>query len=304
MCCVYITVMSALDGKKYRAPGSLVDRVPAPWFFVGSAIFHYLGPSFAVLLFARVPVAGVAWLRIASAALVFALWRKPWRSFFRASRDTQWIIAALGAVLAAMNYVFYRAIAELPLGTVAAIEFVGPIVLASAGVRTRRNLVALALAVGGIYYLTGSVDGAPRAALAWAFANAALFALYIVLAHKVARADRTTSPVDRLGASMLIAAIFISPLGFSTAMPALLDPVALGAGLAVGISSSVIPYVFDQIAMSRLPRATYALFVALLPATAVLVGVVVLRQWPSRMEWLGVGLVVAAIALHRPAGQE
>src|SRR5438067_7547480 len=45
--------------------------VPPEAFFICSAIFHYLGPAFAVLLFARVDVLGVAWLRIASAAVVF-----------------------------------------------------------------------------------------------------------------------------------------------------------------------------------------------------------------------------------------
>lgn len=58
-------------------------------WFVGSAVFHYLGPSFAVLLFARVPVGGVAWLRIVSAALVFSLWRRPWKSFARSSPAEQ-----------------------------------------------------------------------------------------------------------------------------------------------------------------------------------------------------------------------
>ena len=47
-------------------------RLPPHVYFVVSAVFHYLGPSFAVLLFARVEVLGVAWLRIASAALIFA----------------------------------------------------------------------------------------------------------------------------------------------------------------------------------------------------------------------------------------
>ena len=60
-----------------------VERVPPHLYFVVSAVFHYLGPAFAVLLFARVDVLGVAWLRIASAALVFALWRRPWRAFAR-----------------------------------------------------------------------------------------------------------------------------------------------------------------------------------------------------------------------------
>ena len=62
-------------------------RPPPHLYFVVSAIFHYLGPAFAVLLFARVEVLGVAWLRIASAALVFALWRRPWRVWRDLPRD-------------------------------------------------------------------------------------------------------------------------------------------------------------------------------------------------------------------------
>src|SRR3954463_7673569 len=99
-------------------------RLPPHAYFVGSAVFHYLGPSFAVLLFARVPVLGVAWLRIASAAVVFALWRRPWRALRHGD------VLALGVVLAAMNAGFYAAIARLPLGTVAAIEFLPVIALA------------------------------------------------------------------------------------------------------------------------------------------------------------------------------
>ena len=91
------------------------------------------GPSFAVLLFARVSVGGVAWLRIVSAAIVFAVWRRPWRTFFAAARTTQQLMVALGVVFALMNYSFYTAIDRLPLGTVAAIEFVGPILLALTG---------------------------------------------------------------------------------------------------------------------------------------------------------------------------
>ena len=49
-----------------------MQTTPPEAYFVVSAIFHYLGPAFAVLLFARVDVLGVAWLRIASAAVIFA----------------------------------------------------------------------------------------------------------------------------------------------------------------------------------------------------------------------------------------
>src|SRR6187200_1345274 len=126
---------------------SYVRPVPPQAYFVGSAVFHYLGPSFAVLLFARVDVLGVAWLRIASAALVLAAWRRPWRAFSRLERDGRWLLVQWGAVLAVMNACFYLAIDRLPLATVAAIEFLPVIALAALGVRSQRNVAALLLAV-------------------------------------------------------------------------------------------------------------------------------------------------------------
>ena len=268
------------------------ERVPPHAYFVGSAIFHYLGPAFAVLLFVRVEALGVAWLRIASAALVFAVWRRPWRALALLDRRT---LVAWGAVLALMNCCFYLAIERLPLATVAAIEFLPVIGLAALGARTPRNAAALALAVPGVYLLTGiRLEGEPLG-VALAFANAGLFALYIVLAHRAAQG----AGVDALGVAMLIAAVMVTPLAGAEALPAFADPVALLAGIGVGISSSVIPYVFDQLAMARLPRATYALLVSLLPATAAVIGVVVLGQVPSLQEAAGVTLVIAGVALHR-----
>jgi inner membrane transporter RhtA len=99
---------------------------------------------------------------------------------------------------------------------------------------------------------------------------------------------------------MIIAAIVITPLGFRAALPAFYDPVALAAGAGVGISSSVIPYVLDQLAMSRMPRATYALFIALLPAMAVVIGMLVLAQVPAPLEIAGIALVGLGVAIHRP----
>src|SRR6185295_99649 len=127
-----------------------IERVPPHLWFVGSAIFHYLGPSFAVLLFAHIGVLGVAWLRIASAALIFALWRRPWRILRDADRETILLVLLLGACLAAMNSTFYLAIDRLPLGLVAAIEFVGTIGVALLGLRSPRNYLALLLAACGV----------------------------------------------------------------------------------------------------------------------------------------------------------
>jgi inner membrane transporter RhtA len=280
----------------------LIERpqheVPPQAYFVGSAIFHYLGPSFAVLLFARVDVLGVAWLRIASAALVFAVWRRPWRKLAALDRGGQLLIVSLGAVFAAMNACFYISIDRLPLATVAAIEFIGPIALAVIGARTSRNLAAVAAAALGVYLLTHVRIGGETVGVAFAFANAALFTAYIVLAHRVARRS-SMGGVDGLAAAMMFALVFVSPIGLADAAHALGDPVAIAAGVGVGLSSSVIPYVFDQLAMARLPRATYALFVALLPATATVVGVLVLRQLPTAVDLAGIALVMAGVALHR-----
>ena len=273
-------------------------RPPPHVYFVVSAIFHYLGPAFAVLLFARVEVLGVAWLRIASAALVFALWRRPWRVWRDLPRDGRILLLQWGAVLALMNCCFYIAIdrcrwARSPRSSSS------PSCCWPRSARGRAaTRLALALAVAGVYLLTGVHLEGEAVGLVFAFANAALFALYIVLAHKTARHPAITG-IDGLGLAMLIAAVAVTPIAGRAVVPALTDPVAILAGLGVGVSSSVIPYVADQLAMRELPRATYALMVSLLPATATIIGVIVLAQVPSARELTGVALVIVGVALHR-----
>jgi inner membrane transporter RhtA len=279
--------------------GGAVTGAPPASYFVGSAAFHYLGPAFAVLLFARIEPLGVAWLRIASAAAIYALWRRPWRSraWLDGARRT---VIGMGVVLGLMNAVFYLAIDRLPLGTVAAIEFLPVIAIAAIGMRSARNALALATAVGGVYLLVDvRLEGAALGILL-AFANAALFALYIVLAHRLAERG-SADGIDGLGAAMLVAAVVATPIGGWSAAPAFADPVALAAGIGVGISSSVIPYVCDQLAMARMARSTYALLVSLLPAVATLIGVVVLLQVPTWSEVAGVALVILGVAVHREA---
>ena len=287
------SAISVLAGRR-----RIATSPPPHAYFVGSAVFHYLGPAFAVLLFARVDPLGVAWFRIVSAAVVFALWRRPWRGIATADRTTRSTIALLGLVFATMNVCFYVAIDSLPLGTVAAVEFLPVIALAAVGARTVRNAVALGLAVTGVYLLTDVRLENDTVGFAFAFANAALFAAYIVLAHRLARAHGI-APLDGLATAMLLAAAVVTLLAGRNAVPALVDPVAVGVGVGVGVASSVIPYVFDQLAMARLSRSTYSLMVALLPATAIVVGVVVLAQIPTPVEGLAVAFVVAAVAVHR-----
>ena len=288
-----------------QAPGRL-DRLPPQSFFLVSAVFHYLGPSLAVLLFARVDVLGVAWLRIASAAVVLGLWRRPWRLIGRLGSGECWNLLALGLVLAVMNSAFYLAVDRLPLSTVGAIEFLGTVILAAAGSRTRRNTGALVLTTAGVVTITAiRVTGQPLG-FVFAFANCALFMLYIVLGHRMAnvggrgaaRAGRPAS-IDRLAGAMIIAAVVATPWGLGGALPAFGHPVWLLAGAGVGVCSSVIPYVTDQLAMSRLPRATFSLMLALLPVFATVIGAIVLRQIPTVQDAAGITLVVAGVAIHQ-----
>jgi len=277
-----------------------VTRLPPHGFFFVSAIFHYLGPSFAVLLFSSVSVLGVAWFRIASAAIVFAVWRRPWRLFTQMPWAKQRTMLALGVTLGLMHACFHLAIARLPLGTVGAIEFLGPIALAALGARTPRNIAALLLAVGGVWLLTDVRFSGQPLGFVFAFANCAFFMLYVILGHRVAQ-DGGTAGIDRLGAAMLIALVTITPLGLGGALPALTQPLLVLAGVGVGVCSSVIPYVCDQLAMARLPQATFALLLSLLPASATVIGVVVLHQIPSILEIVGILLVASGVALHREA---
>ena len=283
----------------HPSPARPADRLPPHAFFVVSALFHYLGPSFAVLLFAHVGVLGVAWLRIASAAAVFAIWRRPWRSVVRGDSRSRLLVVALGTTLAFINSVFYLAIDRMPLATVAAIEFVPTIAIALIGVRSVRNVVALVVAVAGVFLLIGFQWSGDKLGVLLAIANAALFAVYIVIGHAISRAGGA-SGIDRLGAAMLVALVVAMPIGAADVLPVLSRPTLILAGIGVGLSSSVIPYVCDQLAMARLPRATFALMLTLLPATATIVGAVVLSQMPTLAEITGILLVAVGVYLHKP----
>lgn len=276
------------------------EIVPAPAWFGVSAVSHYLGPSFAVLLFPAVGVFGVAWFRIASAALIFMPVTRPWRTFRTADMRTRVLLLALGFCLAAMNTAFYLALDRLPMSLVAAMEFVGTILVALWGLHSGRNFLALALVVAGVFLLIDVRWENDGAGLLFALANAILFVFYIVLGHRIAESGAGNG-VERLGAAMAIAFLFILPVGLVQAMRAFSVPELVLAGIGVGVCSSVIPYVTDQLAMSRLPRATFALMLALLPAIATLVGALVLGQVPGAKDLAGIALVMASVAIHRPA---
>jgi inner membrane transporter RhtA len=276
----------------------MIARLPAHWLFVLGATSQYVGAALAVLLFASVPAAGVAWLRVVAAAALLVAWRRPWRTRWTGPRLR--LVSAFGLALALMNLCFYLAIDRLPLGTAVAIEFCGPIAVAALGSRTRRDAAALGLGAVGVLALADvHVAGSPGG-FALAAAAGALWAAYIVLGHRLA-ADARIRPQDGLAVGMAIGALGLAPVLVSSAVPALSSPALLAACLLVGVASSVVPYALEQIAMRRLPRARFALLLALLPATAAIVGAAVLGQVPGLVEVGGIALVVLAASLRSHA---
>ena len=122
-----------------------------------------------------------------------------------------------------------------------------------------------------------------------------------MLGHRVANTKAATAltGIDGLALAMIIAAVVAAPIGLAEALPAFTDPALLAWGVAVGVCSSVIPYVADQLAMARLPRHTFALMLALLPVTATILGLLMLHQVPTVRDLAGIALVVGGIAFHR-----
>lgn len=275
-----------------------LDRVPAPLLFVVSGVTQYVGAAVAVGLFTTLGAPEVGWWRIVLAAAVLLAWRRPWRR--RWTRRELGAAGAFGVVLAAMNIAFYVAIGHLPLGVAVAIEFCGPVAVAAVTGRGWRERAAMVVAAGGVALLAGVTleSGMARedvvVGLAAIFTAAACWAGYVVLGKRVAGGG---AGIDGLAVGMTAGALAFAPF-FAGSVPRVVgDPALLGFLLVVAVCSSVVPYVLDQVVLRRLGTATFAVLLAMLPATAVLVGAVVLRQVPTWPELAGLVLVSGAIAM-------
>ena len=274
--------------------------MPAPALFVGSGMMQYLGAAVAVGLFADLPAATVAWLRIVVAAAVLVVWRRPWRT--RWERADLRAIACFGVVLAGMNVAFYIAIERLPLGTAVAIEFLGPVVVVAVTGRGWRERVAIVPAAVGVVLLAGVTLHARSGrgvvvGLVAILAAAALWAGYIVLGRRVATRGAHGQGVTSLGLAMAVGGLVLAPFLARGAVPVLHDARVAGLILVIAVFSSVVPYAVEQVVLRRVSAATFAVLLALLPATAAVVGALTLRQLPDRLDLVGLVLVSGAIAL-------
>lgn len=267
-----------------------------PMFFIVGAVSQYVGAAIGVFLFDTTEPATVAWLRAAAAAVALVLWRRPWRTPW--TRRTVLTAAGFGLVTVLMNVAFYEAIARIPLGTAVAIEFAGPVAVAALGSRRARDFLAVGMVTGGVVLLAGVQSGSDWAGVGFALAAAVMWAGYILLGKRVADGG---DGLDSLAVGMAAAAVALAPLllglQFRTDASVFADPRTWLFGAGVGVLSSAIPYALDQRVLAAIGRARFALLLALLPATAAIVGAVLLAQRPSVGEIVGITLVMLALVV-------
>ena len=269
-------------------------RVPPEPLFILGATSQFVGQALAVDLFDELTPGGTALLRVFGAALMIVALRRSWRRRWTAA-ELRWA-SVFGIVLAAMNLSIYYSVELVPLGNAVAIEFLGPVAVATFGTRTLRSGAALLLAVAGVVVLAGvETDGTLRG-VGFALLAGAFWAGYIILGHRVARG---AAWVDGLGVGMFVGALVISPFGIPHVPTAVTRPALLGLGFLVALLSNVIPYGLDQLVMRRIDQHRFALLQALAPVTAAVVGFLLLSQTPSPREMAGIGLVIVAIVLSR-----
>lgn len=290
--------MPALTPSRTASARGLLDRVPAPLLFIVSGCSSYVGAGFAVTLFALMPPTTVAWWRVSVGAVVLLLWRRPWRRAW--TRRGLANAALFGVATATMNVVFYASIRYLPLGTAVSLEFVGPVAVALTTGKGWRPRLAATLALAGVVSISGLgldlADEHQRTGVLLALGAGTAWAFYILLGRKVAS---TGTGLDSLAVACLAGSLFYLPLALPTAGAALVTARTALTVLGVGLASTVVPFVLDQVTLKRLQAATFSLLSALLPATSLAVGVVMLAQVPNGWELLGLALVSVAVALSR-----
>ena len=269
---------------------------PAPGYaratvlVMAAVLCQQLGAAVAVLVFPAAGPLGIVTLRLAFSAVILLAVARP-RLLGHSPRAWRAAIG-LGVTMAAMNSLFYEAIARLPLGTAVTIEVLGPLVLSVVVSRRAKALLWAALAFIGVALLgqEGLAD-LDVAGVCFALGAAACWALFILCN---ARTGATFPRLGGLALGMAIGAVVSLPGAILTAGTALLKPTVLGLGLGVALLSTAIPYSFELMALRRLPAATFSVLTCTAPAVAALAGFAVLGQQFGYTDALAVALVVAA----------
>ena len=283
------TLARAVPEPSAGAPRRLGSLGPVGLVLAGGISVQF-GGALAVTLMPRAGALGVVALRLLVAAIVLLVVCRP---RLRGHSRTDWgTVFVFGITMAAMNGLFYQAVDRIPLGPAVALEVLGPLALSVVASRRAVNLVWAALALGGVFLLSGGgFGGLDPVGVLFALGAGAMWAAYIVFS---ARTGRRFPQADGLALAMVVAALVFLPLGVAESGAKLLDPTTIALGSAVAVLSSVLPYTLELLALRRLPAATFAILMSLEPAVAATAGFLILDQALSSLQALAIALVIAA----------
>ena len=256
---------------------------------MGSMLCVQVGLALAVTLIGRIGVEGAAWLRLAWAGVLMLVIVRP--RFAAFTWATFRVCVVLGVVTAAVTLLFMAAIDRIPLGTASAIEFLGPLGVAVAHGKGGHRVVWPGLAAVGVVLLTRPWDGAvDPVGVLFALAAAACWACYILLTQ---RAGDQVSGINALAVSMPVAGLVATVVVGPSVLPRMTPEILLiGVGLAILLP--VVPFALELLALRRLTTAAFGTLMALEPAFAMIVGLIVLHQIPGPAGTVGICFVVAA----------
>ncbi|MDQ2810656.1 MAG: EamA family transporter [Actinomycetota bacterium] len=273
--------------------------LPAAMILTGVVSVQF-GAGLADRLFRQIPPAAVTGLRLWIAAL--AMVALSGRSFGRSLGDLRkrraWTDAAIagsfGISLGIMNFSIYQAFARIPLGVAVTIEFLGPLAVAVAGSRHLRDVGWVLLAATGVVLLTQGGHGHLNlTGVLFAGVAAACWAVYIVASSATGRRFPGSSG---LAIAMVVAAVLVTPSAVIAGGRAMFRPAVLATGAVIGVLSSVIPYRLELESLRRMPMRLFGVWMSMAPSVAALIGLVMLGQHLSIVEWVAICCVMVACA--------
>ena len=249
------------------------------------------GASLAKSMFPIVGAQGTTTLRLIFASIIMLLILRPWRAKLTAKSLKTVIV--YGIALGGMNFLFYMSLRTVPLGIAVALEFTGPLAVAIFSSRKAIDFVWIGLAITGLLLLIPLGEGAQGIDLvgaAYALGAGVCWALYILFGQK-AGAD---NGVQTAALGVIIAALFIAPVGIVHAGSALLTPALIPIALAVALLSTALPYTLEMIALTRMPTRTFGTLMSIEPAFGALSGLLFLHEVLSVTQWIAILCIIMA----------
>jgi inner membrane transporter RhtA len=247
-----------------------------------------LGIAASVGLAEQIGSENVAWLRLVWAGLILLLIGRPWRTQW--SRSALLTCVWLGIATAVLTILFMAAVVRLPLGTASALEFLGPLGVAVARGSRQGRIWAVVAGLGVLALTEPWNGGIDLLGVMCALGAAVCWAAYIILTQ---RAGDEVSGLKALAVSMPVAGL-VATVAVGPSALAHLDAQILIIGFGLAILLPVIPFSLELLALRRLTTASFGTLMALEPAIALVIGLVVLAQVPGLAPIVGIVLVVVA----------